>query len=116
FVRLILDVRGLLKFLVVVDAEGSNRRQIGSQTTDLRIEEARRNAAGSEKCRQAMKIGQTNTNRGSVNLGTVPSYREEYGSVQEIAEVIPIVRVLPKIVGVHDEIFSKCLLETRMEF
>ena len=51
-----------------------------------------------------------------MNLGIVPSNREENGRVQEIAEVIRVVRVLPQIVGIDDQVFPEGLLKARVEF
>ena len=114
--RLILDVRGLLKFLVVVNAEGSGRRQIGPQAADLRMEKARRDAAGGEKCRQPVKVRQAHAERRPRNLGTVPGNRKENGRVQEIAEVISVVRVLPQLIGINHKVLSECLLEACVKF
>ena len=109
--RLILDVRGLLKPLVVVDAEGPDSSQISPQATDLRGEKARRNTAGCEKCRHPMKIRQAYPDRSPRNLGTVSSNREENGGVQEIAEVISVVCIFPKIVGINHEVLPEGLLK-----
>src|ERR1700730_166195 len=114
--RLILNVRGLLKLLVVVDTEGPDRCQIGPQAADLRMEKARRDAAGGEKCRQPMKVRQAHPNRRPINLGTVPGNREENRCVQEIGEVIPVVRVLPQVVVIDNEVLHEGLLEARVKF
>jgi hypothetical protein len=47
--RLILHVCGLLKLLVMVDAEGARCCEIRAQAADLRIEEARVDAAQHDK-------------------------------------------------------------------
>ena len=113
---LILDVCGFLKPLIVVDAESPNARQIGPQAADLWSEKARRDAAGGEKCRHPMKIRQAYPNRRPMNLGTIPSNREENGRVQEIAEVIPVVSVFPKVVGIDHQVLAKGLLEAGVKF
>ena len=102
--------------IIVVDAESPDSSQICAQAADLRVEEARRDAAGREKRRKAVKVREAYTNRRPMYLGIVPGNREENRGIQEITEVIPIVRVLPKIIRIHDQVLSKGLLKTCMEF
>src|ERR1700741_811713 len=63
-----------------------------------------------------MKVRQAYTNRRPVNLGTVPSNPEEKRRVQEIAEVVPVVCVLPQIIGINHKALPEGLLEARVKF
>ena len=95
-------MRRRLKLLIMVDAEGADRRQIGTQAADLRIEETGVNTAGSEECRHPVEVRDARANRPPTNLRSVPANREENGSIEEVAKVIGAVRVLPQVVAIDD--------------
>src|SRR2546426_3502229 len=51
----------------------------------------------------------------SVDLRVVPRNGKEDGCDAEDAEIIGVVRVLPQIVGIHNEVFPQGLLEAPMK-
>src|SRR5260221_8059673 len=63
-----------------------------------------------------MEIGHVNAGHGTLDLGVVPGNREENRRVQQIAEVIRVMGVLPDVVGVHHQEFAERLLEAGMKF
>ncbi len=113
---LILHMGRLVERLVVVDAEHSSVREYGSaQPPDLWGEIACPDVSKNGECRQAMIIGHAHADGGSINLRALPCNREENRCVAERAEVISVVRVLPQVVGVHHDVFSKGLLKAGIE-
>ena len=88
-------MRGLLEFLVVVDAERACCGQIRAQAADLWIEETGVDAAEHDESGQTVKIGDTGANRKPADLGVVPGNREGDRRVEQDAEVEGIMSVFP---------------------
>ena len=68
------------------------------------------------KCSQAVKIGHVQANRVSLNLGIVPGDGKEERRVVEHAEIVGVVRVLPHVIAVDDQVLAKSLLKAGVEF
>ena len=114
---LVLNVRGLVEVLVVIDAENSRgRRRIGSRSGGLRGEEARRHARHHHERGQTVEVGHRAAKRESRNLGAVPLDGESDRGVAENAEIVGVVRVLPDVFAVQHEILPEGLLQTGVEF
>src|SRR5260370_22543462 len=113
--RLIWKLCGLLKGLIVVDAEHLPASHRGAQASGLRREVSCPTVCENGEGSQAVIIGQVHARGRSIDLRTLPRDREEDGSVAERAEVIRVVCILPQIVGIHDQVFSKSLLKSRIE-
>src|SRR5260370_20499546 len=62
-----------------------------------------------------MIIRDTGANGIARNLRTLPFHGEAHGSIAEDAEVEAVVRVLPQIFGVNDQVFAERLLESRVK-
>ncbi len=93
--RLILYVCGLLKFLIMVDAEHALRREVRPQSAYLRIEESRIHSAHHHECRQAVKIRHAGANGKSADFRIVPRDRERNRSIEKHAKVEGVMRVFP---------------------
>src|SRR5260370_20109426 len=113
--RLIWKLCGLLKGLMVVDGDPPPASHRGAQAPDLRREVSCPHVCENGEGSQAVIIGQAHAHGRSIDLRTLPRDREEDGRVAERAEVIRVVGVLPKVVGIHDQVFSKSLLKSRIE-
>src|SRR5882724_11092177 len=115
FVRLILNMRGLVESLIVVDAEDLSAGNGRAQSTDLRRKITRADVSKHYQRREPMKIGQAHTHGRPVNFRIFPRNGEKYRRVAESGEVVRITRVLPQVIGIHHRVFSKCLLEAGIE-
>src|SRR4029077_6982714 len=112
-------MRGLVEFFVVVDTEHARSalaRRGNANSAHLRLEETRGHAGHYDQCGEAVKFRNRGTDGVSGNFGVVPFHREEYRSVSENAEVVSVVRVLPDVFRVDDQVFPKGLLEAGVEF
>src|SRR5437660_10601298 len=65
--------------------------------------------------REAMEVGNADARVEPADLRVVPPDRKEDGRIQQVAEVISVVRVLPEVVPIDDEVSSERLLESCME-
>ncbi len=113
---LILNVRCLVESFVVIDSERADHVGSSAHAANLRSEEASGDAGHDDKSRESMVVRYVGSQRKPRNFRIVPLHREEDGRVAENAEVIAIVRVFPDVLGVHNEVFAKCLLEAGVKF
>jgi hypothetical protein len=109
--RLVLHVCGLLKFLVVVDAERAFRRKVRPQSSHLRIKEPGIHPAEHHERRQTVVVRNARANRKPADLGPFPGDRKENRAIEEHTKVVSIARVFPEIVAVDDQKSSERLLE-----
>src|SRR5271163_3521954 len=119
FFRLVLQVRGLVEVLVVVNAEGSEAsRDDGnrSDAADLRSEETRGDAGHHHQRGEAVEIRDVSAKGVAGDFGIVPLDGESDGRRAEDAEVVAIVRVLPDVLAVNHQIFSEGLLQAGVKF
>ena len=114
--RLILDVRGLVEVFIVVDAKHRRSPRRGANAADLRSKETRRHAGHHYKRRQAMEIRNRGADGVAGNLRTIPLDGIRDRSVAQHAEVVGVVRVLPDVFGVDDEVLAECLPQSRVKF
>ena len=63
-----------------------------------------------------MEVGNTDACVEPADLRVVPANWEEDRRVQQVAEVVRIVGVLPEVISINDEVSTERLLESRMEF
>src|SRR5260221_2542701 len=115
FVGLILDVRGLVKGLVVVNTENLSPIDSGAQPADLGRKITRADVSKHYQRREPMKIGQAHTHGRPVNFRIFPRNGEKYRRVAERGAVVSITPVLPQVIGIHHRVFSKCLLKAGIE-
>src|SRR5208337_570604 len=116
FPRLILQVRRLVEFFVMVNAEGgSTLPNRHSQSAGLGREEARGHARHHYQCRESVEIRHAHANGVSRNLGIVPSDGKEDRRGGQRAEIVAGVRVLPNVVPADHRIAPERLLQARME-
>src|SRR5712664_1754138 len=100
----------------MIDAKhGSALSHRHTQAADLRREIPRRNAGHHDQRRKAVEVRHAGPDGVTRNLGVVPHDRKRDWSIAQNAEVVGVVRVLPKIFGIYHQILSECLLETSME-
>ena len=115
--RLVLQVGRLVEFLVVVDAERTHGSSgSGAHAADLRSEEARGHAGHHHDGREAVEVRHARADGIAGNLGVVPLDRERDRRCAQDAEVVGVVRVLPDVLAIHDQVFSECLLKPGVEF
>src|SRR3979411_2894425 len=62
-----------------------------------------------------MAVWQAHADGRSIDLRTLPCNGKEDRSVAKRAEVVRVVRVLPQVIGVHDEELPKSLLKAGIE-
>ena len=109
----VLDVGGLVEFLVVIDAEGKSALPDGcAGAGDLRREEARRHRGHDDEGGDVVEVRHIGTQGEAGDLGVVPVDGEGDGRVAEDAEVEGVVGVLPDVVAADDEVLAEGLLET----
>src|SRR5260370_683980 len=111
---LVLQMRRLLKRLVVVDAEGSGAGGIGiveENAADLRPEEARTRMPEHRIGRYTVCLRDSHLDAEAVNLGLLPLDREGERCVQHDVEVVVAIGVLPEVLAVHDQGLAEALLE-----
>src|SRR5260221_4272336 len=96
FVRLILNVRGLVESLVVVNTENLSPIDSGAQPADLGRKITRADVSKHYQRREPMKIGQAHTHGRPVNFRIFPRNAEKYRRCAERGEVVRIMRVLPQ--------------------
>ena len=109
--RLILQMRCLLELLVVVNTECTFRREVRAQPANLRIEEARVYAAHYHERCQAVIVRDARTDGKPADFGPVPCDRKRDWCIEKYAEVESIVRVLPQVIAVNDQVAPERLLE-----
>src|SRR6202161_601953 len=115
--RLILQVRGLVEFLVVVDAEDAATLADGyAKSADLRREIAGCDARHHDEGAEAVPVGHTGAQQESGNFGVVPVDGKRDRRVAEHAEVVGVVRVLPDVLAVDDEMLAERLLQAGVKF
>src|SRR5258708_26608974 len=105
----------LVERLVVVNAEHLTAAHRSAQAAHLRREVPRPDVREHGERRQAMEIGNAYAHRGAVKLRIVPGNWEKDRSVGERAEIVRVVRVLPQVVCVYYQVFSKRLLKARIK-
>src|SRR2546426_10914706 len=97
----------------MIDAAYAGRRiGVKKKTTDLGVEIAGTSMPHDCVSPESINLRQTRPHREAVQLGFSPGDGEGNRSVPKRVEVERIVRVLPEIVGVHDQIPAQCLLKT----
>src|SRR5256885_1399512 len=100
----------------MVDAKhGTALSYCDSQPTDLRRKIPGGDAGHNYQCGEAMEVRDTRANGPSRNLGIVPNDGEGHRGIAEHAEVEAVVGVLPDVLPVDDQIFSKGLLQPGVE-
>src|SRR5581483_2368109 len=115
--RLILQVSGLVKLLIVVNAENPGRsRGSGSRAADLRREESGRDTGEHNQSGEPMEIRNAHAPGESRDLRALPLDGKRNRRCTENAEVVSIVRVLPDVLTGNDEVFPKRLLNASVEF
>src|SRR5436189_5740713 len=85
-----------LKALIMIDAE--HWSVTGAQPADLRLEVASRSVAHDGQDREAMEVGHADARVEPADLRVVPPNRKENRRVQQVAEVVSVVGVLPEVV------------------
>ena len=109
-------MRGLVEILVVVDAEHARAARRGSDSTDLRLEEARRHMGENHERRKTVVVRNADAHRIAGDLGLAPLDGESDRRVAQYAEVEGRpVRILPDVLAIHHHILSEGLLETGVE-
>src|SRR5258708_15950744 len=63
-----------------------------------------------------MKVGDASANRKPADFGVVPRNWESNRSIEEDAEVVGVVSVLPQVVGIDNKILAESLLQASVEF
>ena len=113
-----MQVSGLIEPLVMINAkwESGGGRHRCTRTSNLGLEKTRRHAGENHERREAMDVGHAHTARISGNFGVVPFDGESDRSIAENAEVVAIVRIFRDPLAGKDQVFSKGLLESSMEF
>src|SRR6202142_1859552 len=112
--ELVLQMSGEVEFLVVVDAKGREASRLdrnGADASDLRIEKTRRYAGHHDERRESTVVRNIGTDRVAGNFRIIPCDRKRDWRSAENAEVVGVVRVLPDVFAVHDEIFAEGLLQ-----
>ena len=66
--------------------------------------------------RDAMEIGHAEARVEPTDLRVVPPNRKENRRVQQVAEVVSVVGILPEVITVDDQVSPERLLKSRMEF
>ena len=113
---LILEVRGLVKLFIVIDAvwkAGLADGRTGSSI--LRRKESSRNRGHDDERRKVVEVGNVRTKDESRNLGIVPVDGEEDRRVAQNAEVEGIMCVLPDVVAANHEVLAERLLQARVK-
>jgi len=82
---------------------------------DLGGEVPRPDMGENGECRQAMVIGMLTRTEGPSIFELFHAIGKKIGVLPNALEVIGVVRVLPQVVGVHHDVFSKGLLKTGIE-
>ena len=103
-------MRGLLEVLVVVDAE--HGPIAGAQPADLGLKVTSGSVAHDRQDREAVDVRHADARVEPADLRVVPRNREENWGVQQVAEVVSVVRVLPEIVAINDQVPAKRLLKS----
>ena len=114
---LIAEDSGGLERLVVVDAEhaAGQRRSLGDQPAHFRREIARARVAEGPVGLEAVHVGGAQAAGDAIELGVVPGDRKRQGGVQQRAEVVRAVGVLPEVIGVEQQIPADGLLQAGVE-
>src|SRR5579859_7639548 len=99
----------------MIDAEHAGGRS-SSQTRDLWIKESRRDASQHHEGADAMEVRHAHPRRGAGNFGIMPANGEEDRCIEQIAEVVTVVGVLPQIIRVDYQYFAHGLLKAGVEF
>ena len=63
-----------------------------------------------------MEIGHADARVEPTDLRVVPPNRKENRRVQQVAEVVSVVGILPEVITVDDQVSPERLLKSRMEF
>src|SRR5205807_1215651 len=71
--------------------------------------------SGNHVSSQSMEVRNTCTHREAADLRVVPRDGEEDRRVQEVTEVVAVARVLPKIIRIHYQELSRCLLKSSVK-
>ena len=102
--KLILNLRGLLELLIVVDAKDTRGQiRVEKQSAGLWREETRARMTGHHESSKSLVVRQVNTQRGPIKLRLLPRNWKGDRRVQEHIEVVCIVGALIEIVGIdHD--------------
>src|SRR5258708_3267676 len=97
---------------MVVDAEysGAQGRALGNQASGLRREVAGAIVAEGPGSLEAVKVDGAHPAGNAVQLGVVPGDRKRDGSVQQRAEIVSVVSVLPKVIQVDQQESANGLL------
>src|ERR1700675_382779 len=116
FPGLVLQVCGLVKLFVVVDAEGRSALPYrNAQPAGLGWEEAGGYARHHHQGCESVELWHAHPNGVSGDLGIVPSNRKEDRRGAKDTEIVPGVRVLPNVVPADDGKAAERLLQASME-
>ena len=114
--RLVLQVGCLVEFFVVVDAERTHGARDRAHAANLRSEEARGHAGHHHDGRESVEVRHARAYGIAGDLGVVPLDRERDRRCAQDAEIVGVVRVLPDVLAINDQIFSERLLNPGVEF
>src|SRR4029077_12807331 len=117
--QLVLQMRGLVELLVVVDTKHAGSALTGrcnANSAHLRLKETCSYAGHYKQRGETVKFRNGGANGVARNFGVVPFHGEENRGVSEDAEVVAVVGVLPEVFGIHNEVFSEGLLEADVKF
>ncbi len=108
----ILDVRGLLKFLVVIDAESTDvQRRVENQAADLRAEKSRAGVPHSGICRETVPARHVHSHGSAVDFGFSPLNRKSNGRIEKRVKVKIIVSKFPEVPGGDHKVSAEGLLK-----
>src|SRR5579863_530370 len=101
----------------MVDPEhpGAQSRTLRNQAPGFRREVSRAGVTESPVGLETFEVGGAHSTGNSVQFRVVPGNRECDGRIQQRAEVVCIMRVLPEIVGIDQYESSNGLLKARVE-
>ena len=111
-------MRSQVEFFVVVDAK---RRKFSwydwyrADAANLRIEEACRDAGHDDERRQPMVIRDVRADRIAGNFRIIPRDRKGDRSGAQNAEIVAVVRVLPDVLAIDNQVFPEGLLQAGMK-
>ena len=106
---LVTQGHGRLEHLVVIDAEHTRgeRRALWNQPARFRREVSRPRVTERPVGLEAVQIDRAHPSRHPVQLGVVPRDGERERGVQQRTEIVGIVRILPEIVGIDQQVPSQ---------
>jgi hypothetical protein len=94
----------LLVSLVMIDAENTAGESAqGNQATCFGWEIPCPRMAQGQVCLESVQINGAHARRHAIQLGVVPGDRKRDRRVEQDAEIVRIVRVLPEVVSIDDQ-------------